>query len=101
VGEGRTYFSDTFKQVKAARHKDSRSFDKLLSDRELTVLTHIGAGQDDGEIARLLNLSTATVEKHRFNILGKLGLDGTKELVRYARDHGFTLPSSSDRAMLP
>lgn len=101
VGQGHPYFSETFKRVKAARHKDSQSFDKLLSDRELTVLTHIGAGETDGEIARQLKLSTATVEKHRFNILGKLSLPSTNDLVRYARDHGFTLPSSSGRAMLP
>jgi DNA-binding NarL/FixJ family response regulator len=43
------------------------------------------------------------VEKHRFNLLGKLGLQSTTELARYAREHGFTLevPRDGTDSLLP
>lgn len=103
VAEGRVWFSDAFKRAKAARHNDPNSFDKLLSDRERDVLTLIGAPLNDGAIAERLKISVETVEKHRFNILRKLGLSSREELVRYAHEHGFTLSTSirGDGSLLP
>ena len=43
------------------------------------------------------NFPPETVEKHRFNLLGKLGLQTTTELARYAREHGFYAGCSSGR----
>ena len=103
VGKGGTYFSAEFRRIKAARHGDPHSFDKLLTERERGVLVLIGEPLHDREIAVRLGLSEETVAKHRFNILHKLGLSGTAELVRYAQDHGFTLvaPRSGSGALLP
>jgi DNA-binding NarL/FixJ family response regulator len=53
------------------------------------VLLMIGRLLADREIAVHLNISCATVEKHRFNIQRKLRLKSRSELMRYARDHGF------------
>jgi len=91
VAAGRIWFSETFLRVKAARHRDPRSFDKLLTDRERSVLTLLGEPLADHEVAQQLGIAPETVEKHRFNILRKLDLATTTELVRYAREHGFTL----------
>jgi DNA-binding NarL/FixJ family response regulator len=91
VVEGRVWFSEAFLREKAARHRDPRSFDKLLTDRERAVLALVGLPLTDAEIATELEISEETVEKHRFNILRKLDLPSTTELVRYAREHGFTL----------
>lgn len=103
VAQGKTFFSESFQRIKAARHSDTQSFDKLLTDRERAVLTLIGEPLNDPEIAQRLGISTETVEKHRFNILRKLGLQTTAELGRYARDHGFTLsaPPGASGALLP
>jgi two-component system response regulator NreC len=103
VGAGRTFYSASFKRVKARRHADPHSFDKLLTDREKTVLALVGQPLSDQEVAARLTLSPATVEKHRHNLLRKLDLQTTPELVRYARDHGFTLtaPTTGADAMLP
>ena len=103
VGQGRTYFSETFLRIKATRHNDPQSFDKLLTDRERAVLSLIGEPQSDREIAHRLGISAETVEKHRFNLLSKLGLQSTAELSRYARAHGFTLvvPQDGADALLP
>jgi two-component system response regulator NreC len=103
VGQGKAYFSDTFLRIKAARHRNPKSFDKILTDRERSVLAFIGEPQSDREIAARLGISTQTVEKHRFNLLGKLNLQTTTELTRYAREHGFTLvvPHAGRDALLP
>ncbi len=103
VGQGKTYFSETFLRIKAARHDNPQSFDKLLTDRERSILSLIGEPQSDREIAVRLSISAETVEKHRFNLLGKLGLKTTSELARYAREHGFTLvvPQSGAESLLP
>jgi DNA-binding NarL/FixJ family response regulator len=103
VTEGRVWFSEAFLKLKAARHKDPRSFDKLLGDRERDVLALVGQSFTDTEIAAQLKISRETVEKHRFNLLKKLDLKTTAELARYSRDHGFTLnaPSGSGDALLP
>ena len=103
VAQGRTFFSETFLRIKAARHDNPQSFDKLLTDRERSILSLIGEPQNDREIADRLGISAETVEKHRFNLLGKLGLQSTAELARYAREHGFTLvvPRAGTDALLP
>ncbi|MBI3886591.1 MAG: response regulator transcription factor [Opitutae bacterium] len=103
VGDGGRFFSEEYLRVKAARHRDTHSFDKLLTDRERTVLALIGEPLADREIAARLGLSEETVAKHRFNIQHKLDLHGVAELVRYARDHGFALsgPPWGDGALLP
>jgi two-component system response regulator NreC len=103
VAKGQVYFSETFKRMKATRHKDPRSFDKLLTTRECSVLPLLGEPLSDVEIANRLNISIGTAEKHRFNIRRKLGLHSDAELARYAREHGFTLRASSGGtgAMLP
>ena len=103
VGEGRVYFSPEFLRLKEARHDDPVSFDKVLTDRERTVLSLIGEPFQDCEIAQRLGLAEQTVEKHRFNVMKKLGLKNTIELIRYARDHGFTLAAlrPGDGGLLP
>lgn len=90
IERGGRYFSPTFQRVRAARRRDSGSFDKLLSEREQGVLALIGELRDDAEIGRILGIRERTVETHRFNIMRKLGLDSRLSLERFARDHGFT-----------
>ena len=103
VSQGKVWFSDAFIRTKAARHRDQRSFDKLLTNRERAVLTLIAVPMTDSEISAELKISGETVEKHRFNIMRKLELQSTAELIRYARDHGFTLSvrPGDDDALLP
>lgn len=82
------YHSPSFQRLKAERSLNSESFDKILSDREVEILSFIAIPFEDYEIATELKLSIGTVEKHRFNILRKLGLASTTALVRFARQRG-------------
>ena len=56
----------------------------LLTDREKEVLQLLAEGKPNKEIASLLNLSVYTVETHRSNLMQKLGLHNTAEIVLYA-----------------
>ena len=64
-----------------------RSMDSLTK-REKEVLKLIAEGKLNKEIADLLFISVRTVENHRANILRKLKLKKTADLVRYAIGHG-------------
>jgi DNA-binding NarL/FixJ family response regulator len=55
-----------------------------LTPRQLDVLRLIVKGQRMKEIASALNLSTRTVETHKYEMMQVLGLKSTAELVRYA-----------------
>ena len=55
-----------------------------LSPREQEILRLIAEGQSVKNIAHQLYISTKTVENHRANIMAKLDLHSTMELVRYA-----------------
>ncbi|MBL9213169.1 MAG: response regulator transcription factor [Opitutaceae bacterium] len=92
VAEGRPWFSELFQRAKAARRRDPLSFDKILTERERAILVLIGVPLSDAEIAQEIGIAEDTAAKHRFNLLRKLELQTTTELVRYAREHGFTLP---------
>ena len=55
-----------------------------LSPRQLEVLRFIAEGRRMKEIAALLDLSTRTVETHKYEMMRSLGVESTAELVRYA-----------------
>jgi len=59
-----------------------------LTSRELEILQHIVAGKSNKEIAADLDLSVNTVSVHRANIMDRLGIHKTAELVVYAIRNG-------------
>lgn len=60
----------------------------VLSTRELEVARLVAAGRSSKEIASDLDLSTRTVEKHRANIMDKLGVREVASLVRWVMQNG-------------
>lgn len=62
--------------------------DAALTSRELEILQHIVAGKSNKEIASELDLSVNTVSVHRANIMERLGIHKTAELVVYAIRNG-------------
>jgi two-component system, NarL family, response regulator NreC len=56
----------------------------LLTDREKEVLHLLAEGRSNKEVAALLNLGLSTVETHRGNLMQKLNLHNTAEIVLYA-----------------
>jgi DNA-binding NarL/FixJ family response regulator len=66
---------------------DDKQFD-ILTPRELQVLKLIAEAKTSKEIAKELFISIKTVERHRQNILNKLGMSDRVELTRYAIRRG-------------
>lgn len=62
----------------------SKSPQEVLSDRELEAFTLIGQGQKTAEIAKRMELSTATIDTYRARIKRKLELEHAGELSRVA-----------------
>jgi len=65
-----------------AKRRDPES----LSPREIEVLRLIVKGYTNSQIATEFGLSVRTVESHRANLMGKLGLQNRVELVRWAME---------------
>lgn len=62
---------------------------KILSDREIEVLSLIVQGYINKEIADQLNIGLTTVITHRKNIMEKLGMRSVSALTIYAVMHGY------------
>ncbi|MFD3923923.1 response regulator transcription factor, partial [Streptomyces sp. NPDC058595] len=60
--------------------------------REEEILKLVAEGHSSKEIADLLVISAKTVERHRANLLQKLGLKDRVELTRYAIRAGLIEP---------
>lgn len=63
-----------------------------LTPRELDVVKLVGEAHTNEQIAQLLVISPRTVERHRENILGKLGMRDRVELTRWAIRHRLVDP---------
>ncbi|POX63098.1 DNA-binding response regulator [Streptomyces sp. Ru62] len=66
--------------------------DQVLTPREEEVLKLVAEGHSSKEIAELLFISVKTVQRHRANLLQKLGLRDRLELTRYAIRVGLIEP---------
>ncbi|HZI97465.1 MAG TPA: response regulator transcription factor [Actinomycetales bacterium] len=65
---------------------------KVLTPREDEVLKLVAEGSSSKEIAEILTISLKTVERHRANMLQKLGMRDRTELTRYAIRAGLIEP---------
>jgi DNA-binding NarL/FixJ family response regulator len=74
-----------------ARPEQDREYDPL-TPRELEVLKLIAEGKTSKEIAQTLVLSIKTVERHRADILRRLGMRDRVDLTRYAIRRGLIEP---------
>ena len=65
---------------------------ELLTEREREVLQLLAEGKSNKEAASVLKLSPYTVETHRTNMMQKLGVHNTAEIVLYAVRKGIITP---------
>jgi DNA-binding NarL/FixJ family response regulator len=74
------------------RASEGRASAEVLTPRELEILKLIAEAHTSKEIADTLVISVKTVERHRANILEKLGMRDRVELTRYAIKRGLVEP---------
>lgn len=90
VIRGKPFFTPAIAQtmvedyVRLMRERKVRDSFDLLTDREKQVLQILAEGKSNKEAAAILHLSPYTVETHRTNLMQKLNLHNTAELVLYA-----------------
>lgn len=90
VAAGKRYISPEISEAlleNIGKGRDADPID-LLSDREKEVLKLFAEGNRTKEIADRLGLSTATIKKHRSNIMSKLKIKSTADLVKIAIKKG-------------
>ncbi len=87
---GGQYVSSTVAQLRASLRADPSAFDKILTDREQEVLQLIGRGVSNEGVAEALGISVSTARHHRINIMEKLDIHSTPQLIRYAIEKGFS-----------
>lgn len=69
---------------------------RLLTAREREVLLLVAAGMSDTDIAAKLTLQEATVRSHVYHLREKLSLRNRAQLVTFAYQSGFTVPTVQD-----
>jgi DNA-binding NarL/FixJ family response regulator len=90
VAAGNTFFSPAIADMlfddyvlRLQRQEIHDSYD-LLTDREKQVLQLLAEGRTNKEVAGILEVGVSTVDTHRLNLMQKLNLHNTAELVLYA-----------------
>jgi len=95
VTAGRTFFSPSIAKalleddIRLMRQRGVQDSYELLTEREREVLYLLAEGKSNKEAAQIeaaqiLGLSPYTIETHRTNLMQKLGLHNTAEIVLYA-----------------
>jgi DNA-binding NarL/FixJ family response regulator len=77
--------------------RNSKEYEHLLTERERQVLQLVVEGKSNKEIALMLGISPKTVSVHRTNIMSKLDVQNTVELIRYAASNPLVSLPVSDR----
>jgi DNA-binding NarL/FixJ family response regulator len=88
VADGQRFIGSGLKYV--AQEQDDEL--KKLTSREKQVLQLIAQGKSNKDIARLLELSVNTVSVHRANLMEKMNIHRTAELVLFAIRKGLIAP---------
>lgn len=84
VSKGENYFDANIDLGEILQENNSKAKKGPLSKSEREILVLIGQGKTTSEIADIRFTAVSTVEKHRKNMIRKLGLSGKGELLRYA-----------------
>ena len=85
VAGGGTYLQP---ELGARLLTDAAAPGSALTQREREVLRLLALGHTNAEVGEHLHISVRTVETHRANLQGKLGVTGRADLVRRARERG-------------
>lgn len=89
VAAGENFFDDALIINSVEGNYSTTNHKSILSKSEREILKYIAEGKSSSEIAQLRFTAVSTVEKHRKNMIHKLGLSGKSELLRYALERKY------------
>lgn len=90
AAQGRPFFSPTISKLlvedymRRLQQQGLTDSYELLTEREKETLQLVAEGKTNKEVAKILNVGVSTVETHRFNVMEKLGLHSSVDIVLYA-----------------
>ena len=87
--DSRTYYSDKGERAFMTMVREPTAFYKTLSPREEQLVKLFGLGMTNEQIATKLGLAEATVQGHRRNVMAKVGVRSTPDLIIWAFRNGF------------
>jgi DNA-binding NarL/FixJ family response regulator len=94
IRRGKTYLSPAISEVVPdllrRRQKPDGTPKEVLTHREREILTLLADGKSSKEIGELLFISLRTVQNHRANIMRKLKVKRTTDLIKYAIQKGYS-----------
>ncbi|MBI3884732.1 MAG: response regulator transcription factor [Opitutae bacterium] len=96
VMNGQIYFSPVVVEASESLRADPGSFVRVLSEYEIRILSLIGETKTDDEIAMAFNISAATAQSRRRDIMRKLDVHSTGKLIHFAITNGLTRPEQLD-----
>jgi len=86
------HLTEEFSDEVIKSYRENGSFPcETLTNREIEVLKLVAEGLTSKEIADILSISIRTVEHHRANLLKKLNLKNTADLIKHAIQNGFII----------
>lgn len=90
VHHGHKYVCEDIRNLLAEQMMTEKTLPSMndLSQRELEIVGYIKKGLSSKEIGAQLQITTKTIEVHRYNILKKLRLKNTAELINVATQAG-------------
>ncbi len=93
VHKDRSFFDPALKEIvtnyQRNPQKEKGNDEAVLTKSEREILKLIGEGKISSEIANIRFTAVSTIEKHRKNMIRKLGLKGKNDLLRYAVEKKF------------
>src|SRR5690606_38647152 len=89
VLNSKTYYSQSYRDESKQMARCQDSFYKVLTLREIELMPYFGLGMSNVEIAHFVKLTQSTVKGHRRNILAKLGLTQSRDLIAWSLKNGF------------
>ncbi|MCF7870910.1 MAG: response regulator transcription factor [Candidatus Omnitrophica bacterium] len=91
ITKGKIYLTPSLSSYLVEKAVDNQASQlnnkEFLTKREKEILHLVGEGKTAKEIAKLLYISRRTVENYKNNLLKKLGLHRTSDLIKYAIKH--------------
>jgi DNA-binding NarL/FixJ family response regulator len=93
IRRGKTYLSPAISEVVPdllRRQRPDGTSKEVLTHREREILTLLAEGKSSKEMGELLFISLRTVQNHRANIMRKLKVRSTADLIKYAVQKGYS-----------
>jgi DNA-binding NarL/FixJ family response regulator len=88
VSKGQRYITrpltEKVLEIFTTTDRHNRPTEAALTSRQRQILQLLAEGKRMKEAAAIMNISTRTAESHKYEIMRRLGVNTTAELVRYA-----------------